>query len=162
MISLIVAMSKTRVIGSNGKIPWSIKGEQKRFKELTTGNVVIMGRRTYEDIGQPLPNRINVVISSNSNYNNIYNFKTLEEAINYFNDKEIFIIGGERLYEEALSYVDRMYITEVDKYVEGDTYFPEFNINDFDIISREYVYEIIPYCYVTYNRKVKNKVLKRN
>ena len=161
MISLIVAMSKTRVIGNNGKIPWDIKGEQKKFKELTMGNVVVMGRCTYEDIGHALPNRINVVISSHGNYSGVYNFRSLEDAINYFNDKEIFIAGGQRLYEEALSYVDKMYITEIDECVEGDTYFPKFNINDFYISSREYVFDSIPYCYITYNRKVKNKILKR-
>ena len=158
MIALIVAMSKNRVIGNNGTIPWKIKGEQELFKELTTGNVVIMGRRTYESIGHPLPNRTNVVISSKGNYKDVYNFRTLEEAINYFGDKDIYISGGSKLYEESIPYVDKMYITEIDKYINGDTYFPNFNKNDFHISRREYIYDsTIPYCRITYNRKVKNK-----
>ena len=161
MISLIVAMSNNRVIGNNGKIPWNIKGEQKRFKELTTDNVVIMGRRTYESIGHPLPNRINVVISSKSNYPRVFNYRNLEDAINAFSDKDIYIAGGSRLYEESISYIDKMYITKIDKNYEGDTYFPEFNNDDFTISSREYVYETIPYCYLTYNKKNKTKILKK-
>ncbi len=162
MIALIVAMSKNGVIGNNGTIPWKIKGEQALFKELTLGNVVVMGRRTYESIGHPLPNRTNVVISSNGNYSGVYNFKSLEDAIKCFGDKDIYISGGSKLYKESLSYVDRMYITVIDKYMDGDTYFPKFNKDNFNISSREYIYDsVIPYCRIVYNRRELNKTLKK-
>lgn len=155
MISLIVAYAKNRVIGNNGCIPWKIKGEQKRFKELTTGNIVIMGRRSYEEIGKPLPNRTTYVISNSKNFTgeNLYTVKSLEEAILLAGDKDIYISGGERLYEESLPFVEKMYITEIDKSIEGDTYFPAFD-------EGLYVKEInqkfngeIPYTYITYTRK---------
>lgn len=154
MISLIVAYAKNRVIGNKGIIPWKIKGEQKRFKELTTGNVVIMGRNSYEEIGKPLPNRTTIVVSRTKNFEgeNIYTVPSLEEALKLAGDREIFIAGGERLYKEALPIVEKMYVTEIEKVVEGDTYFPEFNEEDF---KREVVEKFdgeIPFTYVTYTR----------
>ena len=130
MISLIVAYASNHVIGNKGTIPWRIKGEQKRFKELTTGNVVIMGRRSYEEIGHPLPNRLNIIVS---------NTKKFE---------------GARLYEEALPLVEKMYVTEIDREIEGDTYFPDFDASQFDkeIVERHDDGEI-PFTYVTYTRK---------
>ena len=94
MISLIVARSKNNVIGKGGNIPWTIKGEQKYFRELTTGNVVIMGRKSYEEIGRPFPNRQNIIVSNNNNYQaeNLITVKSLQEAIEKAgNDKEIFV-----------------------------------------------------------------------
>ena len=112
MIGLIVARSKNNVIGKNGKIPWKIKGEQKQFKELTTGNVVIMGRNSYDEIGRPLPNRETIVISNTKKY----------------------IAGGYGVYKEAIPLVDVMYITEININVEqGDVFFPEFDDNNFNI-----------------------------
>ena len=155
MIALIVAYAKNRVIGNKGCIPWRIKGEQKRFKELTTGNVVIMGRRSYEEIGRPLPNRTTIVVSNTKKYEaeNCMTAGSLAEAIEMAGGRDVFISGGARLYEEALPLVEKMYITEIDAIIEGDTYFPEFD-------QKQYVKEIeeehdgeIPYTYVTYTRK---------
>ena len=119
MIALIVALAKNHVIGNNGYIPWKIKGEQKRFKDLTTGNVVIMGRRSFEEIGRPLPNRIIIVVSSTKEYTgeNCFTVRSLQEAIELAGNKDVFISGGARLYEEALPMVEKMYITEIDKKV---------------------------------------------
>ncbi|WP_040194076.1 dihydrofolate reductase [Clostridium culturomicium] len=155
MVSLIVAYGNNKVIGNLGKMPWDIKGELKRFKELTTGNVVIMGRRTYESIGRPLPDRMNIVISNTKEYNevNVKTAKSLEEAIRMAGDKEIYISGGSRVYEEALSMVEKMYITEVDITIDGDTYFPEFDESRFIKEINEKVDGEIPYVYVTYTRK---------
>lgn len=104
MIALIVAYANNQVIGNKGCIPWKIKGEQKRFRELTMGNVVIMGRRSYEEIGKPLPGRTTIVISNTKkfDYDNCLTAKTLEEAIELAGDKDIYIAGGVRLYEESL------------------------------------------------------------
>jgi len=155
MIALIVAFAKNQVIGNNGCIPWKIKGEQKRFKELTTENVVIMGRRSYEEIGKPLPNRTTIVISNTKNFNgeNCFTAKTLKEAIELAGDKDIYISGGAKLYEEALPLVEKMYITEIDCDINGDTFFPPFDKEQFiKEIAERYEGEI-PYTYVTYTRK---------
>lgn len=155
MIALIAAYSKNKVIGKNGQIPWKIKGEQKRFRELTTGNVVIMGRRSYEEIGKPLPNRYTIVISGTKKYEaeNCTTVSSLEEALQLAGDREIYISGGAALYKEAINIVDKMYITEINALVDGDTYFPEFNCNDFTKQLDCHIDGGIPYDYVTYTRK---------
>ena len=155
MIALIVAFAKNQVIGNNGCIPWKIKGEQKRFKELTTENVVIMGRRSYQEIGKPLPNRTTIVITNTKNFNgeNSFTAKTLKEATELAGDKDIYISGGAKLYEEALPLVEKMYITEIDCDINGDTFFPPFDKEQFiKEIDERYEGEI-PYTYVTYTRK---------
>ena len=155
MIALIVAFAKDQVIGNKGCIPWKIKGEQKRFKELTTGNVVIMGRRSYEEIGKPLPNRSTIVISSTKNYDgeNCMTAKSVAEAIEMAGERDIYISGGARVYEEALPLVEKMYITEVDLEVDGDTYFTPFDKEQFIKEIDERFEGEIPYTYVTYTRK---------
>lgn len=155
MIALIVAYSKNGVIGDRGRIPWKIKGEQKRFKELTLGNVVIMGRKSYEEIGRPLPGRTTIVISSSKNFDaeNCHTVSSLSEAIVLAGNRDMYISGGFRLYEEALPFVQTMYITEIDALIEGDTYFPPFDADAFHKETDAYVDGEIPYTYVTYTRK---------
>ena len=155
MIALIVAFAKNQVIGNKGRIPWKIKGEQKRFRELTTENVVIMGRRSYEEIGKPLPNRTTIVISNTKNFDseNCMTAKTLQEAIELSGNKDIYISGGAKLYEEALPLVEKMYITEIDCDIEGDTYFPPFEKEQFVKEINERFEGEIPYTYVTYTRR---------
>lgn len=157
MIALIVAYAKNKVIGNNGCIPWKIKGEQKRFRELTTGNVVVMGRKSYEEIGKPLPNRTTIVVSRTKNFDaeNCMTAKSLAEAIEMAGDRKVYISGGAGLYKEALPLVEKMYITEIDCEIEGDTYFPEFDENQFDKQIDERFESEIPYTYVTYTRKAK-------
>ena len=136
MIGLIVARSKNNVIGKNGKIPWKIKGEQKQFKELTTGNVVIMGRNSYDEIGRPLPNRETIVISNTKKYigENLRTASSVKEAIEFAKGKDVYIAGGYGVYKEAIPLVDVMYITEININVEqGDVFFPEFDDNNFNI-----------------------------
>lgn len=155
MIALIVAYANNYVIGNQGCIPWKIKGEQKRFKELTTANVVVMGRRSYEEIGRPLPNRMTIVISNTKNYDdaNVKTVRTLEEAIEIAGDKDIYISGGARLYEEALPMIEKMYITEINLDIESDTYFPLFDKNKFTKEINQMFDGDIPYSYVTYVKK---------
>lgn len=155
MIALIVAYSQNRIIGNQGVIPWKIKGEQKRFKELTTGNVVVMGRRSYEEIGKPLPNRMTIVVSRTRKFEgeNCYTVSSLKDAIELAGEKDVYISGGAKLYEEAIPIVKKMYVTEIEKVIDGDTYFPDFDENSFIKEINERIETDIPYSYVTYTRK---------
>ncbi len=165
MIALIVAYAKNRIIGENGRIPWNIPGEQKRFRKLTTGNVIVMGRKTYEEIGRPLPNRITIVVSGTKNFDgeNCYTVGSLDDAIalakDKFSQKDIFISGGARLYEETLRRAEngdrdffsfRMYITEIETEITGDTSFPLFDEKKYKKEIVEHIEGDIPYTYVTY------------
>ena len=157
MVGLIVARSENNVIGKNGMIPWRIKGEQKQFKELTTGNIVVMGRKSYEEIGHPLPNRETIVVSRTKRYEgeNLSTASSVQEAIEMAGtDKNVYISGGYGLYKEALPLVDVMYITEVNTVIEnGDVFFPEFNADDFDITIGETGGDEITFTRTTYTRK---------
>ena len=133
MIALIVARSRNNVIGRNGQIPWKIKGEQAQFRKLTTGNVVVMGRRSYEEIGHPLPNRMNIIVSLSANYSgeNLVTVSSLQEAIEAAGDANIYVCCGYGLFMEAIPIVEKMYITEIDiELKDGDVFFPEFNKDD--------------------------------
>lgn len=153
-IALIVAYAKKRVIGNKGVIPWKIKGEQKRFRDLTIGNVVIMGRRSFEEIGKPLPNRTTIVVSGTGNFDgeNCHTARSLMDAINMAGEQNIYIAGGARLYEEALPIVDKMYITEIDLEVQGDTYFPMFDETLFEKQIDAEVDGEVSYKLLTYTR----------
>ena len=155
MVALIVAYAKNRVIGRDGQIPWKIKGEQKRFKEFTTGNVVIMGRRSYEEIGRPLPNRYTIVVSNTQKFEaeNCTTAGSLKEALAIAGDRDVYISGGARLYEEAIDLVDVMYNTEIEAEIEGDTFFPEFDRSLFERKEDAHFEGDLPYTYVTYTRK---------
>ncbi len=156
MIGLIVARSKNNVIGKNGEIPWRIKGEQKQFKELTTGNIVVMGRKSYEEIGRPLPNRKNIIVSNSKNFTgeNLVTVGSLQEAIAISGGEKVYIAGGYGLFKEALPLVDEMYITEVDITIDdGDVFFPKFDADEFDLIIGETEGEDIKYTRTIYTRK---------
>ncbi len=161
MIGLIVAYSRNHVIGNNGMIPWKIKGEQSRFKELTVGNVVVMGRRSYEEIGKPLPNRTTIVISRTRNFDaeNCITVSSLQEALKAAENRDVYISGGAGVYREALPLVDKMYITEIDLEIAGDTFFPDFKEGDFVKQVEKRVEGEIPYTYVTYSRKNSETIL---
>ena len=162
MIALIAARSKNNVIGKEGRIPWNIEGEQKQFKELTTGNVVVMGRKTYEEIGHPLPKRITIVVSKTHKFEgeNLKTADSVEEAVRLAKNntdtagKDVFFAGGYNIYKEALPLVDVMYITEVDLVIEkGDTFFPDFNEDLFDISVGESEGNEIKYKRTIYKRR---------
>ena len=140
MISLVAAMSKNRVIGRGGKIPWHLPADLKRFKELTMGHPVIMGRKTYESLGRALPGRTNVVLSRTPGFNppDAVTVPSLKEAFDLVRGvDEIFIIGGQSLYEQALPLADKIYLTAVDVETEGNAFFPKFNENGWNLVSRE-------------------------
>lgn len=163
-ISLIAAYSENRVIGNNGKIPWTIEGEQHRFKELTTGNVVIMGRNTFCEIlnklKKPLPGRINIIISSTENYSKLGcpTFSCLKDALSFckenYSEKKIYISGGERLYKEALPLCRTLFLTQVHLQIEGDSFFPQFDLNEYELIESLDVKSNIDFTYQTFVRKL--------
>ena len=147
MINIIAAVSANGAIGKSGAIPWDIPEDRAYFRRLTIGNICIMGRVTYESIGRPLPDRINIVISSRKKFaaDNLRTVSSLGEALKLAKncvklsgrDMEIFICGGERLYREGLSFADRLYLTELDDEYDGDAFFPEFDRNIFALKQRE-------------------------
>ena len=142
-ISLIAALSSNnRVIGLNGNIPWKLKGDLSRFKRLTMGHPIIMGRKTYESIGNPLPGRENIVLSRQEDYQpeGVTVFNHVAQLLSHFNDseEELFIIGGEKIYEAFLPVATTLHLTFVEGDYEGDAFFPEFNADDFVGVHREF------------------------
>lgn len=129
-ICIIAALADNLVIGNNGQIPWRIPEDLKRFKELTTPHPIIMGRITHESIGRVLSGRTNIVITSNPDYQSFgcIVVHSLEEALKKSegNDK-VFIIGGEKIYKQALPIADRLFLTKVRGEFEGDTFFPDYS-----------------------------------
>ena len=126
MINIIVATSKNRVIGNNNSLIWKLPADLKRFKQITTGSTVVMGRKTYESIGKPLPNRRNIIITRDTNYlvDNCEIVNSIEEALMLCNN-DCFIIGGGEIYKQSIDIADKIYLTLVQEDFEGDTYFPE-------------------------------------
>lgn len=130
MISLIVAHDEKQVIGYQNELPWYLPGDLKYFKEMTMGKPMIMGRKTYESIGRPLPGRRNIVITRNENYaaEGIDVVGSLEEALALVKGvEEVMIIGGAQIFEQAMSIADRLYITLINHAFKGDTYFPTYD-----------------------------------
>ena len=156
IISAIVAMSSNRVIGHQGQIPWKIPGEQKMFKEITLGHTVIMGRKTYESIGRPLPGRTNIVITRQSDYqaSGCAVVHDLDSAFRSCppGEKEAFICGGGQLYQESMPLTDRIYLTVLPREMEGDTYFPEISETEFKITKSEFIDGVVPYNFFIYDR----------
>ena len=144
-ISLIAALSDNRVIGNAGKIPWRLSDDLRRFKERTLGHAIIMGRKTYESIGRPLPGRTNIVITRDATRDipGCVVVGSLESALakaQEIETEEVFICGGGQIYAEALSLADRLYLTIVHANVEGDAFFPE-HANTFGNVLESEAYE---------------------
>lgn len=139
MVSLIVAIAENGVIGDNNSLLWNIREDMRRFRTTTSGHPVVMGRKTYDSIGRPLPKRTNVVITrSDISIEGCQVVHSLEEAISLFpQGEEIFIIGGAQIYEQALPLVDRLYLTVVHRAYEGDTSFPSLDMSQWREIARE-------------------------
>jgi len=143
-LAILAAVASNRTIGLNNTLPWHLPADLKHFKALTLGQIIVMGRRTYESIGRPLPGRTNVVLTRRQDLNlpDVGLAQSIEEAVNRYadSDKTIFIIGGATLYQQALPLCQRLYLTEIQQDFPGDTFFPEFNRNDWQEISREIHY----------------------
>lgn len=145
-LSILVAMAKNRVIGKNNGLPWHLPADLKHFKSLTMGHAIIMGRKTYESIGRPLPGRTNIIVTSQTGFNvtGATVVHSLDEALQLGNlsdtpsqNCERFIIGGADLYRQTIALSQRMYITEIQQAFDGDTYFPEYNPDEWYEKSRE-------------------------
>jgi dihydrofolate reductase len=140
VISIIVAIAENNVIGANNQLIWHISDDLKRFKALTTDHHIIMGRKTFESIGKPLPKRTNIIVSRNPNYKieGCIVVPSLEAAIEVSaSEAEVFIIGGGELYRQAMPLAKKLYLTRVHKVFEGDTFFPKIDLKDWKILSRE-------------------------
>ena len=146
-IKLICAISKNNVIGNENKLPWNLSEDLKRFKKLTSNNLVVMGRKTFDSIGKPLPNRKNIVLSNNSNLeiDGVEVFNSPDEVISLFKEipekKDMYIIGGTFVYKLFLEYCDYLYITYVDKNFEGDAFFPKIDWKAWKLTKEEEKYD---------------------
>ncbi len=143
-ICIIAAVAKNNVIGKKNALPWYIPEDLKRFRKLTLGKIVLMGRKTFESIftklGSPLPDRLNVVITSNKNYQvppGVLVFDKLNKAIESFKKQEIFIIGGAQIYQQTIAFADTLYITHIDKEIDGDAFFPKIDLKIWKKINEE-------------------------
>lgn len=160
MISIIVAVAKNRVIGNNNSLLWKLPADLKHFRILTQGRPIIMGRKTFESIGRPLPDRKNIVITSDKNFalEGCIVVHSINEALKAAgNAKEVMVIGGGEIYKQFLPMAQRMYITWVDAEFEGNVYFPEFRNDEWEEVERE-AHEPddknqYPYTFVTLERK---------
>ena len=139
MVSIIVAIAENGVIGDKNTLLWNIKEDMRRFRTTTTGHPVVMGRKTFESIGRPLPKRTNVVITRGDNeFEGCHVAHSLEEAVAMFPaDEEVFIIGGAQIYKQALPLADKLYLTIVHRAYDGDTSFPEIDYSEWHEVARE-------------------------
>jgi dihydrofolate reductase (trimethoprim resistance protein) len=155
MISLVAAMARNRVIGNGSEIPWKVPGEQKIFRRLTEGKVVVMGRKTHESIGRPLPNRTTIVISRSEGYvaQGCLTASSFQMAMDLAITLggELVVAGGAEVFWHALPYADRIHLTTLAQAFDGDATFPEIS-EDFVRTSTEYVDALIPYTYALYER----------
>ncbi|MGZ5278974.1 MAG: dihydrofolate reductase [Pseudobdellovibrionaceae bacterium] len=169
ILSSIAAMARNRVIGTGNKLPWHLPEDFKFFKEKTKGHVLIMGRKTFESLPKPLPNRFHIVITRQEGYRvddpNVEIVHNLNSAIELahmlttkykakFGD-EVFVCGGGEIYSQAMDVVDRIYLTVIEQDFEGDAKFPEFRQEDFNLTRNELRTEPIPFSFRTYERKNK-------
>jgi len=150
--ALIVAMTKDHVIGKDNDMPWHLPEDLKLFKAKTSGHIIAMGRKTYESIGRPLPNRENFIITRSGNaVEGCRVFSSIDECINAAKDydKTLFLIGGGQIYADAVNIVDEMHISYVKKDYEGDTFFPKFDKSDWKVVETK---EFEDFKYVRYVR----------
>lgn len=159
-ISIIAAMDERRAIGSSGKIPWHLPADFKRFKELTIGHPVIMGRKTFESIGKTLPGRMNIVITANAGFapSGAAVVHSFEDALAAAGEaSEVFVIGGEQIYKLAIPKAETIYLTEVHGAFDGDAFFPDIDEKEWVLADSEFKEKDeknqIDSTYLTYKRK---------
>ena len=159
-LTIIAAVSINNVIGNNNKLIWKLSNDLKRFKNLTTNHSVIMGRKTFESLSNPLPDRDNIVITRDTNYSkpNIQVCSSIEDAINLTKtDTQPFIIGGGEIYSQTINIVDKIELTRVHEEFDGDAYFPEIPLDIFELINKEnYNSDLeneFDYSYLTYKKR---------
>jgi dihydrofolate reductase len=163
-LTIVVAMDRQRGIGVNNTLPWHLPEDLAHFKKTTSGHPIIMGRKTFDSIGRPLPNRRNIVITRNPEWKHegVDATASLDAAIALAGDTEAFIIGGAQIFIEALPRVDRLIVTEIDKTFDCDTFFPQIDLNHWQEVSREQHQSVktgLPYAFVTYQRRRQSALL---
>lgn len=138
MVTFIVAMDRNRGIGLHNKLPWHLPADLKFFRHTTTGHAVLMGRKTYESIGKPLPNRTNVVLTRDPGFRaeGVTVLHSPEEAVRQFEDGELFVIGGAEIFNRLLPLADKLLVTWIDHEFEADTFFPELREDEWRVTSR--------------------------
>ncbi|NHM29240.1 dihydrofolate reductase [Bacillus sp. C11] len=141
MISFIWAMDEERAIGKNNQLPWYLPEDLKFFKRVTMGHPIAMGRKTHESIGRALPGRENIIITRNKGYKSegCTVFYSVEDFVAYSRqiEDEIFVIGGAEIFKETFEYADKLYLTMIDYRFGGHTFFPEFNLSEWKLVSNE-------------------------
>lgn len=142
MLSIIVAIANDNVIGKDNKLIWHLPEDLKRFKSLTTGHTIIMGRKTFESLGRVLPNRKHVILCNDMEMNidneNVEIFKDISQLKQYIDsDEENFVIGGATIYKLLMPYANKLYITKINESFEGDVYFPQIDENEWQEVKRE-------------------------
>jgi dihydrofolate reductase len=167
ILSAIAAMSQNRVIGKNNQLPWHIPEDLKYFKEKTKNKILIMGRKTFESLGKPLPNRFHIVITRNESYDfhdpMVEVVSSLQHALELahmlsskykqkFGD-EVFIVGGAEIYKQSMDLIQRLYLTVIEKDYEGDAFFPEFSQSNFQLIQNDKHEGPVPFSFRTYEQK---------
>lgn len=164
MITLahITAASKNNVVGVNGDLPWDIPEDMKFFRDTTKGKAIIMGRKTFESVGHPLPKRLNVVVTRQKDYKaeGATVFQTIEDAIKFCKTQtdqygeEIFIIGGGEIYKQTINIVDTIYLTRIHREIDGDAFYPEFDESQFTLIRNDKRETPEAFTFLTYKRKL--------
>ncbi len=168
MVAHIVAAAENGVIGREGELPWSIPEDMKWFRDRTKGHALIMGRKTFEAVEHPLPNRLNVVITRQKDYkvksttspnSPVHVVTTIEEALAYCRERaaqygnEIFIIGGGEIYHQSVKYVDTIYLTRIHRRYEGDATYPDPDLSQFKLVEQLDRTQPEPFSFLTYKRK---------
>ena len=161
-ISIIAALASNDVIGKDNHLPWHMPADLKRFKTLTMGHHVVMGRKTFDEVKKPLPGRVNVVVTRNAGYvqEGVVAAHSVDEAVamaSAAGDPEVFVIGGSEIFAQTLHRADRMYLTRIHAEPEGDTWFPEFDdVNEWHLVDREDFEpdekNVFAYSFLTYER----------
>ena len=151
MITLIVACSKNKVIGKDNKLIWHVPGDLKRFKELTSGHTVLMGRKTFESIGKPLPNRRNIILTRDPNFKveGCLVYHNLSEVLELYKN-DLFVIGGEEIYKQTIGYADSIELTLINKEFDGDAFFPEIPNLFKEVAKQDLTCEEFDFSYITY------------
>lgn len=154
-LSIIVAKAKNNVIGKDNQLIWHLSDDLKRFKALTMGHPIIMGRKTFESLPKVLPGRVHYVLTGNTEYKapaGVLLFHTVKDLLATLPEGENFVIGGEHMYKELLPFADTMYITEIEKDYQGDAYFPAFDPAEWTLVESVEGEGKIPHRFCTYKK----------
>jgi dihydrofolate reductase len=155
-LALIAAMARNRAIGYKGQLPWRLPDDLRRFKAITMGHVLLMGRTTFDSIGRALPGRRTIVVTRQKDWSatDVEVAHSIEAALEKAGSDRVFVAGGAEIYAQTLDRADRLYLTLVDREVQGDAFFPEFDPSAFDVVEREtHAEAALPFEFVTLERR---------